>query len=305
MEFEYQDPTQRRGKFIVVVGLILAIIAGAAAFYLVQQARSQVEQGGQPMMTVVVAKQQIPARKPIEESDLDIAQVPGDPTTNSGAFTDPSKVIGLVPMVPILQGQPVYANLLASDATSSGITILQPGETIGPDSEAWRAVSITVPDDRAVGGFIKPGDMVDVFVTAPITVPPDLAAKGRYTSDHSTKITYQDIDVLARSTSSYVIRVPLRVAEEINHLQAVGTVSFSLDLRPTEDTRIVDVSALGETTDRIIQRYGLPIPQVYPGSGPIQSAAPLQSATPGSSPEPSASAPAPSFGPLGSPTPAP
>ncbi len=36
-------------------------------------------------------------------------------------------------------------------------SILQPDETVAPDSEAWRAVSITVSDDRAVGGMLAAG----------------------------------------------------------------------------------------------------------------------------------------------------
>ena len=48
-------------------------------------------------------------------------------------------------------------NMLASAATGGQFSILEPGETVAPDSEAWRAVSMTVPDDRAVGGLLQPG----------------------------------------------------------------------------------------------------------------------------------------------------
>jgi hypothetical protein len=57
------------------------------------------------------------------------------------------------------------------------------------------------------------------------------------------------------------------MAEEISHLQAAGTATFSLALRPPEDTRKVDVGPLGETTNRIIDEYDLPIPETYPRSG--------------------------------------
>ena len=179
--------------------------------------------------------------------------------------------------------------MLASGTTANGIAILQPGETVGPSSEAWRAVSLTVPDDRAVGGLIQTGDNVDVFVTASITVPDTLLAKGRYMSDKSTKITYQNVPVIQRVSSSYIVRVNLAEAEEISHLQAAGTASFSLGLRPAEDTRTVDVSGLGETTNRIIQHYGLPIPEVYPGSGPVVVPSPSPSPSPSASASPSPS----------------
>ncbi len=296
MEFEYQDPSRRRGKMIIVAGVIVALIAGGLAFFVLYQARQEAQTSGVAVVPVVVAAVPIAARVPIVETDVVLRQVPADGTNAEGVFTDPAQVIGLMATVPILAGQPVYANMLATGTTANGIAILQPGETVGPDSEAWRAVSLTVPDDRAVGGLIQTGDIVDVFVTASVTVPDDLSAKGRYTSDKSTKITYQNVSVIQRSSSSYIVRVSLAVAEEISHLQATGTASFSLGLRPSEDTRIADVSQLGETTNAIIKRYGLPIPEVYPGSGPIASPAPTPSPSPSpspgasGSPEPSGSA---------------
>jgi Flp pilus assembly protein CpaB len=286
MEFEYRDPSPRRGKGLIVLGLVLALATGAAAFFLVNQARQQAGQAGVAMVPVVVARQQIPARKPIEATDVVLREIPADATNEQGVFTDPAKVIGLVPTVTILVGQPVYANLLASQSVGSEFSILEPGETVGPDAESWRAVSITVPDDRAVGGLVHAGSIVDVFLTAQITVPEPLASQGIYTSEKSTKITYQNVKILERSVSYYVLRVSLAVAEEISHLQATGTTSFSLALRPTEDNRTIDVSSLGETTTRIIERYGLPIPRVYPGTGPLPSAPP---ATPSPSSSPAVS----------------
>ena len=289
MEFEYQDPPRHRGKAIVLLGVVLALVAGAAAFVLIYQARLEAGQAGLQLVPVVVARQPIPARKAIEAADIELREVPADPTNDQGVFTDPDKVIGLVPTVAILAGQPVYANFLASQSVGGRFSILEPGATVGPDSEPWRAVSLTVPDDRAVGGLISAGDIVDVFVTAPVTVPETLAAAGRFTSDRSTKITYQNVSILERAASYYVLRVSLRVAEEISHLQAAGTASFSMAMRPTEDTRTVDASRLGETTSLIIERYGLPIPEVYPGKGPLPSPIPSPSVPSPSVPSPSAS----------------
>ncbi len=292
MEFEYVDTSRRRSKFVVLAGVILALVAGGAAFFLLTQARQQAGQGDLQKVPIVVAKVQIAARKPITEEDVMVREVPLDDTNSQGTFADASKVIGLIPTVAILGGQPVYANFLASTASGGQFSILEPGATVGPDSEAWRAISLTVPDDRAVGGLIRAGDVVDVFLTAPVTVPEDLALAGRYLSDKSTKITYQNIPILERATSYYVLKVPLAVAEEISHLQAVGTASFSLALRPIEDTRMADASKLGETSNLIIQRYGLPVPETWPaGKGPLPSTAPTSpSPSPLASGEPAASA---------------
>jgi Flp pilus assembly protein CpaB len=290
MELEYRDPS-RRGKVVVAIGLVLALVTGAAAFVLISRAREQSGQEGLQRVSIVVAKVLIPARKPIVADDLEVRDVPIDATNAGGVFSDPTTLIGLVPGVSILAGQPVFANMLASSAGGGAFSILDAGETVGPDSVAWRAVSVTVPDDRAVGGMVSPGDVVDVFVTAMINVPTDLVLKGRYMSDRSTKITYQNVVILAKATTYYVLKVPLAVAEEINHLQASGSVSFSLALRPAIDNRLADASRLGETTNQIIRRYGLPVPEVYPpGNGPVTTAVPTTSPSPATSPSPSPTA---------------
>lgn len=207
--------------------------------------------------------------------------MPIDPTNANGIYTDVNKVIGLIPGVNILDGQPIYANFLVSSEQGGQFSILAPGETLAPDSPEWRAVSLTIPDERAVGGSVTSGDHVDVFLTATVLVPQGLQDGGTYYTDKSTKITYQDIEVLAKTGTNYVIKVTLATAEEIAHLQATGQTQFSVALRPVEDTRAVDASRLRETTNMIIQRYGLPVPQVYPaGKGPIVTPPPLVSPTP-------------------------
>ncbi len=299
MEMEYKDPS-RRGRYIVIIGVILAIVAGAAAFYLISTAQQQAGQAGLQRVSVVVALQTIPARKIIEAADLEVREVPLDPTNAQGIVSTPDRVIGRVPAVTILAGQLVTTNLLASSSEGGQFSVLGPDETVGPDTPVWRAISMTVPDDRAVGGLLTPNQTVDVFVTASVNVLTDsevgIGEEGFY-SDRSTKISYQNMLILAKAGQSYILKAPIDVAEEISHLQATGASSFSLALRPDVDTRQVDATELGTTTNKVIIRYGLPIPVVYPSfEGPLPTAAPTPIATPG---------PTPTATPLTSPSPSP
>jgi hypothetical protein len=161
----------------------------------------------------------------------------------------------------------VTSNLFAFSAETGAVSILSPEESFGPDSPAWRAVSLAVPDDRAVGGILDAGQHVDVMITTTILVPQEILDEGEYYGDKATKITYQDVQILTKKGSFYVIKVTEQVAEEIAHMQASGVASFTLALRPEVDQRIVDASQFGATTNLIIQRYGLPVPQVYPQVG--------------------------------------
>src|SRR5213079_2144377 len=99
MDMEFRDD-RRRGKFIIAIGLILALVAGGAAFYLVTQAQGQ-------------AGQQDLKKAAIVAEDVAIREVPLDATNANGVVTDPNEVIGRIPAVSILQDQPVTQNMLA------------------------------------------------------------------------------------------------------------------------------------------------------------------------------------------------
>ncbi len=309
MEMEYRDPS-KQGRWIVLLGVVLAVAAGAAAFYLINSAQQSAGKSGLKVTEAVVARIDIPARKPLEAGDLDVRKdIPLDGTNAAGTISNPNDLIGRILAVDVKAGQLVTTNLLASTTAGGQFSILAPDETVAPDSEAWRAISLTVTDDRAVGGLLGPGMTVDVFMTVTVNVMqttelPEAGSAARpsfsnFYTDRSTKISYQDMVILARQGTFYIVRAPLIVAEEISHLQAAGNAQFSMALRPEQDTRVMDVSALGATTNRIIERYGLPIPENYPKvNAPIRSAPPIPAITP-------APAPGASGSPAGSPGPSP
>src|SRR4051794_40908608 len=221
---EYRDPSNR-GRWIVIIGVVLALAAGGAAFYLINQAQQQAGRGELATVAVVVAARPIAARTPVVAEDLVIRNIPADDTnTDAIAVRDPKDVIGQVLPVTLFQGQMVTRSMLVSTAGggTTGFSILDPGETVAPDSEAWRAVAMTVPDDRAVGGLITAGMAVDVFLSAQVNVPQDLATAGKYYTDKSTKISYQNMLILAKAGSSYIVKATLAQSEEITHLVATG-----------------------------------------------------------------------------------
>ena len=293
MEMEYKD-NSRRGKAIIIVGVLLALIAGGTSFYLINQAQQTAGQGPLEKIAIIVATKDIAARTPIGATDVVVRQVPLDAVNQTGVITKTEDIVGAVLAIPVSANQPLYTNMIASGAGGSAFSILRPNETVGPDSESWRAVSITIPDDRGVGGTLLAGQTIDIFMTANINVPAaSLSPEALYYSDQATKITYQNMVVLARSESQYIIRCSVAVAEEINHMLATGTVTFSAALRPDQDVRYVNVSKLGATTNRILQKYGLPFPVVFPAPGAtIPPQPPLQTPTPPPSLPPAAAGPA-------------
>jgi Flp pilus assembly protein CpaB len=308
MEMEYKD-SSRRGRIIIILGIVLALVAGGTSFFLINNAQQSAGQGPLKKVTIVVAAKDILARTPIQAADVTLAEVPLDTVTQTGVATKPADLIGAVLAIPVSAGQPIYINMIASAAGGSGFSILGPNETVGPDSENWRAVSITIPDDRAVAGTLQAGQTIDIFMTATVSPPgavasgapagPAASAQALYYSDSATKVTYQNVVILARTTTFYIIRCSLAVAEEIEHMLATGSVTFNAALRPDQDVRYVDVKLLGATTNRILQKYGLPFPAVYPAPGAtVPPQPPVQTPTPPPSLAPTASgSPGPSTAP--------
>jgi hypothetical protein len=304
MEMEYKDPS-KRGRFIVLLGLVLAIVAGGAAFYLVNNATNSAKQQGAAVVSAVVAAGPIQAGKAVvKEQVLVNAEIPASMVDPALLFTKPEDVIGLSLAIDVPTGQILTRNMLGSATAGLEFTILPPLETVAPESEAWRAISISVPDDRAVGGVLGPKMKVDIIVTTAVLGPYDPTAQAEggdpaatprptprpaayYVPGTGTKVTYQDMQILTRNGTFYVLKVPLRVAEELAHLQTDGSVWFSMVLRPEQDTRILDASSLGATTNRIIERYGLPYVEMFPAPGqpsrtnpPIPELTPVPSVTP-------------------------
>jgi len=306
MEMEYRDPS-RRNRWIIVLGVVFAIVAGAGSYLVLTRAQQSASQPATAKtITGVVASRPLLAHKPLTRDDLAIRKdIPAD-TTNintSLLITNPDELVGVLLAVDLSAGQLITRNLLASDVAGGDFQILAPGESVGPDSESWRAVAITVGDDRAVGGKLQAGMHVDVIMTASVAIPSSAPeASGQpvksmppYYTDATSKITYQDMKILAREANFYIMKATLRVAEEITHMQTSGAAQFSLILRPGLDQRIIDLSAFGETTNRILLRYGVLLPvsfpvSTYPSAPPIPAITPAPTEAPSGSPSASPAA---------------
>ena len=276
MEMEFKDNSRRR-TLVLVVGVLLAIAAGAAAFALSSQSEAPPE-SLLPTREIVVAARPIAARQAIEALDVIRRNVPIDPTTDS-AVTDPDEVVGEISAVNILQFQPITTNLLASGTSLGAVDILKPGETVAPDSPILRAVSLSVPPDRAVGGLIGAGQRVDLLATWPIAVDipvdeltgevpadPETGEPFAYVGGPSTKPMWLDVEIINKNPESslYIFRMEMQEAEEVAHAQNQGA-AFTILLRPDEDNRDIDRSFLGTTTDRILERYNFAIPESING----------------------------------------
>jgi Flp pilus assembly protein CpaB len=312
MEMEFKYAGRRRRLLLIVVGVLLAVGAGWASLMLA----SANNHPAAPTQTqpVLVAARDIPARATLTADDVAIRTVPVDEVLPQ-SYSDPNQVIGRVSAVPVYTDQQMTPNLFATTDANSDFSILGPDETVSPDSPVWRAIALQVSPQQAVGGDIQAGDHVDIIVSVQFNllaqnpdgtyVKVDTATSDGLMSGTSTKISMQDIEVLKVDPNSniYTLKVDLAQAEQIAQIIQEAPDSFTIVLRPGDDTRAVDPSQYGVTDDRLILTYLYPVPQLFdphellnpptpvPGSSPSLApvASPSPSSAPETSPEPSPS----------------
>jgi Flp pilus assembly protein CpaB len=265
VELEYTDKNAKRSKLYIAAGILIALIVGAAVFFALQASNLVGSAGPAQMRSVVVAVRDIPGRKPIEEGDVAMRQVPTD-ATNETAFSRIDEVLGRVSGVSISTGQLVSRNLLASTTQGQSFSILDPGTKFDPSGPAMRAVSVSVADDHAVAGTLQAGQRVDLIATMPMNpqigqTPGEAApSPAAYLPGPSTKVTLQGVTILSRNGIIYILRADLATAEKVTEITAAGG-TFTMVLRPDEDERTATTE--GSTLDSLIKEFGFPVPRPF------------------------------------------
>lgn len=149
---------RRQAIFFLVLAVLLG---GLAAILALQVLRSSDDAPStvREMATeeVVVAARDIEFGALLETEDVRTAEWPAD-ALPEGYSGSPSDVVGRGALLPIRANEPILSSKLALPEAGAGLSINIP--------EGQRAITIRVDDVVGVGGFVRPGHRVDVFVTA-------------------------------------------------------------------------------------------------------------------------------------------
>lgn len=165
----------------VVLGLAAVIIANA--YFSGLQTRQEQEAKQQQLASVVVAAQDLAFATPLSGSNIRLASWPAN-SIPTGAFTSIAEATknSRVALRPIVTGEPVLASKVSG--TNGRATIaanLPPGKL---------AYAISINDANGVGGFVRPGDVVDVLVTRPTP------GEGATPNDKMTDVVLENVPVL-------------------------------------------------------------------------------------------------------------
>ncbi|GAC1462212.1 MAG: hypothetical protein NVSMB8_13940 [Candidatus Limnocylindrales bacterium] len=257
-----EDRSSRRARLVMIVGILLAVLAGVGAFVVGSGSQSSAP----PVVEttpVVVASRELARLTALSATDVKVEQYPVT-LAPAGALKDPKEVIGKVLSVALGTGEPVLATKFGSATGAAPFTVFpvnaQPpaGQAIPPGTPDYRAISITVADGSAAGGAIQPGDLVDILYT--LSLDPTKYFQGtdpNRTPDFSAKIVLQNVPVLARTLTVYTIRADAQTAERIAYLTAAGG-SLQLLLRSGQDQRTAATN--GVTFGDAYKTFNLKVP---------------------------------------------
>jgi Flp pilus assembly protein CpaB len=156
-------PRPGGGRFLILLGLLLAILAGAGVFVWGNFGGGGAIGGG-PTESVVVAAQSIPIRHQLTDADLTTAKISGG-LPNTYARTGDAK--GLISEVQITKGALITSDMLARDA---GLIPAGAAPAYLPLASGYVAMTIPTGEQQGVAGHITVGDYITVIASASIGV---------------------------------------------------------------------------------------------------------------------------------------
>ncbi|KEQ54159.1 Flp pilus assembly protein CpaB [Sphingobium chlorophenolicum] len=216
---------QRRS--LIVLGL--AILLGLAAVFIANSYLSRAEkapaaEGG--MAKVVVATVSLPFGSAVTAEKIRVVDWPAN-SVPPGAFRDPIQLTSLgkgrVVLRQIEPGEPILASKLSGEGGRATMSAV-----LAPE---MRAVAVRVSDVAAAGGFVLPGDTVDVFVTRTFQDPMGGASQ-------------QITDVLLQGTRVIAID---QNANDTSKDPAVGKTA-TLEVNQVDAQKLVLAQQVGQLT---------------------------------------------------------
>jgi pilus assembly protein CpaB len=148
----------RRGRILILLGLILALGTAAAIFVVLQNATTPTEGEEVVREDVVVAIQPIGEDEPVE-GRLEIQAMPVE-SIPEGALTSLENTGGMLAAGPIPQGTIIQRALLVSPEER-----MQEGELGKLIEPGFLAISIPIDEMSSVSYGVQPGDHIDVLMT--------------------------------------------------------------------------------------------------------------------------------------------
>jgi len=280
----------RRGRLLILLGLILALLTAGMAYFVLRGAGPAPEERIETA-TIVVAKQPIAEREDVTLEALGTEEWPLE-SIPENALRNPAQAVGKVAVVPIAEGQPVLSSMVMGkeEAKEAG------GFASLGVPEGKVAFAFPIDDSNSVAGAIQPGDFVDVLMDIGFTLVKEqpvgegleAGAGGTelvITGEKAlaTQLTLQDVEVLkvglwtppAPTEEGGAVPLPqnyltLLVNQQdalvLQYLQDDPNITVDFALRGVGDHNIVTTESV--TLQYILSRFNVTLPAPPPTIGP-------------------------------------
>ncbi len=236
------------GALIIAIGTALAarsMFVGASA----PQAEAAPAQPQGPK--VLVAKRALPVGTIITADAIGYQLWPKELVQDAyfiDGEADMSKLLGTVVRHPITAGEPVTQGSLVAPGDRGFLAA-----ALGP---GMRAVTVPVSAKTGVGGFVFPGDRVDLMLTQTVSGVEGQRLNAAETILHNLRVlatdqstettTTEDGKTVVQAFRTVTLEVTPKIAEKISVAQTIGTLSLSLRSIADNQSELDQAIANGE-----------------------------------------------------------
>ena len=227
----------RKKLVLLLAALIIAVGTALAARSLFADASAPQAQAAPPVPQgpkVLVAQRALPTGTIITADAIGFQQWPEELVQQAyyiDGESDISKLLGTVVRHPVTAGEPVTQGSLVAPGDRGFLAA-----ALGP---GMRAITVPVSAKTGVGGFVFPGDRVDLMLTQAVegndnegalrateTILRNLRVLA--TDQSTTQETNEAGDTVVRAFRTVTLEVTPKIAEKVSVAQTIGTLSLSL-----------------------------------------------------------------------------
>jgi pilus assembly protein CpaB len=219
---------------LLVVALLIAAGTAFAARSIFAGASAPQAEAGPAQPTgprVLVAQRALPVGTIISADAVSFQDWPQELVKDAyfiDGEADMSKLLGTVVRFPLTAGQPVTQGTLVAPGDRGFLAA-----ALGP---GMRAVTIPVSAKTGVGGFVFPGDRVDLVLTQDVTGEGDALRTAEtvlrnlrvLATDQATDSEVVDGKTVVHDFRTVTLEVTPRIAEKVAVAQKIGELSLSL-----------------------------------------------------------------------------
>jgi pilus assembly protein CpaB len=242
---------KKRGLLLVMLSVVIAAAAAWTANNYLQKRLASAAIGDGTKVTVLAAAMRLPYGTKIESRHVKTLEVP-ESVMPPGAIKDFAEVDGQIIKGDILEGEILIKERVAgSGAGSSLAALVEPGK---------RAVTVRVNDVIGVGGFLLPGNYVDVLGTR--MEPGTTRRATSETIVHNVKVLAVDQTAATDKNEPVVVRaVTLELsppqAETVVKWEEEGTIALAL--RNALDSMVAEEKPAPAPAPKPVHRRPAPV----------------------------------------------